>query len=119
QFHPEVTHSLHGQQLIENFVVHICGCNQDWTPDTFIETTVAGLREQLQNDHVILALSGGVDSSVAAVLLHQAIGQNLHCIFVDNGLLRKNEFEQVLDSYKHMGLNIKGVNAKDYFYGKL
>lgn len=119
QFHPEVTHSLDGQQLIKNFVVHICGCRQDWTPDTFIETTVASLREQLQNDHVILALSGGVDSSVAAVLLHQAIGKHLHCIFVDNGLLRKDEFEQVLDSYKHMGLNIKGIDAKAKFYEQL
>lgn len=119
QFHPEVTHSLDGKQLIENFVIHICGCKQDWTPDTFIETTVTELKEKLQNDHVILALSGGVDSSVAAVLLHQAIGKNLHCIFVDNGLLRKDEFEQVLDSYKHMGLNIKGIDAKDKFYDQL
>lgn len=119
QFHPEVTHSTNGKTLIENFVVDICRCSQDWTPDTFIETTIAELREKLQNDHVILALSGGVDSSVAAVLLHQAIGKNLHCIFVDNGLLRKNEFEQVLDSYKHMGLNIKGIDAKQRFYGQL
>ncbi|QNL52148.1 glutamine-hydrolyzing GMP synthase [Olivibacter sp. SDN3] len=119
QFHPEVTHTTNGKTLIENFVVDICGCNQDWTPDTFIETTIAELREKLQSDHVILALSGGVDSSVAAVLLHQAIGKNLHCIFVDNGLLRKDEFEQVLDSYKHMGLNIKGIDAKERFYGQL
>lgn len=119
QFHPEVTHSLDGKKLIENFVLNICGCSQDWTPDTFIETTISELRLKLKNDHVILALSGGVDSSVAAILLHQAIGKNLHCIFVDNGLLRKNEFEQVLDSYKHMGLNIKGINAKDRFYGQL
>ncbi|WP_134091203.1 glutamine-hydrolyzing GMP synthase [Olivibacter sp. XZL3] len=119
QFHPEVTHSLDGKKLLENFVINICGCSQDWTPDTFIETTIAELKEKLQNDHVILALSGGVDSSVAAVLLHQAIGKNLHCIFVDNGLLRKDEFEQVLDSYKHMGLNIKGIDAKALFYDKL
>lgn len=119
QFHPEVTHSLDGKKLLENFVINICGCSQDWTPDTFIETTIAELKEKLQNDHVILALSGGVDSSVAAVLLHQAIGKNLHCIFVDNGLLRKDEFEQVLDSYKHMGLNIKGIDAKALFYDQL
>src|SRR5690606_4752637 len=119
QFHPEVTHSTDGAILLKNFVVGICGCSQDWTPDAFVETTVASLKEQLGDDHVIMALSGGVDSTVAAVLLHQAIGQNLHCIFVDHGLLRKNEYEQVLDSYKNMGLNIKGVNAKELFYGRL
>jgi len=119
QFHPEVTHSTDGQVLLKNFVVDICGCSQDWTPDTFVETTVAELKAQLGDDHVIMALSGGVDSTVAAVLLHQAIGKNLHCIFVDHGLLRKNEYEQVLDSYKNMGLNIKGVNAKELFFGRL
>jgi GMP synthase (glutamine-hydrolysing) len=119
QFHPEVTHSTDGKQLLANFLVDICGCSQDWTPDSFIETTIASLREKLGNDKVVLGLSGGVDSSVAAVLLHQAIGRNLYCIFVDNGLLRKNEFESVLDSYKHMGLNVRGINAKDRFLSQL
>lgn len=119
QFHPEVTHSTDGKQLLDNFLVDICGCQQDWTPDAFIDTTIASLKETIGNDKVVLGLSGGVDSSVAAVLLHQAIGKNLHCIFVDNGLLRKDEFEQVLDSYKHMGLNVKGVNAKDRFLSQL
>ncbi|SEN17019.1 GMP synthase (glutamine-hydrolysing) [bacterium A37T11] len=119
QFHPEVTHSTDGPKLLYNFIVNICGCVQDWTPATFIETTIARLQEQLGHDHVIMALSGGVDSTVAAILLHHAIGKNLHCIFVDNGLLRKDEFEQVLESYKHMGLNIKGINAKDKFYSQL
>ncbi|ALJ00290.1 glutamine-hydrolyzing GMP synthase [Rufibacter tibetensis] len=119
QFHPEVTHSAEGKTLLRNFVVHISGCSQDWTPDIFIESTVAELREQIGNDKVILGLSGGVDSSVAAMLIHQAIGKNLYCIFVDNGLLRKNEFEDVLHSYKDMGLNVKGVDAKDQFYSSL
>src|SRR5690554_1586474 len=119
QFHPEVTHSVDGTTLLHNFVVGICGCSQDWTPDSFVESTVARLRTELGDDHVIMALSGGVDSTVAAVLLHRAIGANLHCVFVDHGLLRKGEFEQVLDSYKHMGLNIKGVNAKERFYQQL
>lgn len=119
QFHPEVTHSEEGKELVRNFVVHICGCSQDWTPDLFAESTVANLKEQLGNDKVILGLSGGVDSSVAAVLIHRAIGENLHCIFVDNGLLRKNEFESVLESYQGMGLNVKGVDAKDQFYSAL
>lgn len=119
QFHPEVTHSTDGKQLLENFLVDICNCSQDWTPDAFIESTVASLKEQLGDDKVILGLSGGVDSSVAAVLLHQAIGKNLHCIFVDNGLLRKGEFEQVLDSYQHMGLNVRGVRAGNRFLGQL
>jgi GMP synthase (glutamine-hydrolysing) len=119
QFHPEVTHSTDGKQILENFLVGICGCIQDWTSEHFIDTTVAELKEQLGNDKVILGLSGGVDSSVAAVLIHKAIGQNLHCIFVDNGLLRKNEFEEVLDSYKGMGLNVTGVNSSQLFYDAL
>jgi GMP synthase (glutamine-hydrolysing) len=119
QFHPEVYHSLEGAQLLKNFVINICGCKGSWTSSSFIDTTVAELKQKIGNDKVILGLSGGVDSSVAAVLLHKAIGANLHCIFVDNGLLRKNEFENVLDSYKHMGLNVKGVNAKQRFYDAL
>ena len=119
QFHPEVTHSVDGKQLLHNFLVDICGCKQDWTPDSFIETTIAALKEKLGDDKVVLGLSGGVDSSVAAVLLHQAIGTNLHCIFVDNGLLRKDEYQSVLDSYQHMGLNIKGIDAKQRFYDAL
>lgn len=116
QFHPEVHHSVDGLQILRNFVVDICGCEQSWTPASFIETTVAELKAKLGNDKVVMGLSGGVDSTVAAVLLHKAIGQNLHCIFVDNGLLRKNEFESVLESYKGMGLNVKGVDAKARFY---
>jgi GMP synthase (glutamine-hydrolysing) len=119
QFHPEVTHSVEGKILLRNFVVHICKCSQDWTPDTFIESTVENLKKQIGDDKVVLGLSGGVDSSVAAVLIHKAIGKNLHCIFVDNGLLRHNEFEEVLESYKNMGLNVKGVNAKERFYTAL
>ncbi len=119
QFHPEVTHSLDGKQLLNNFLVDICGCVQDWTPNAFVETTIAELKEKLGDDKVVLGLSGGVDSSVAAVLLHHAIGKNLHCIFVDNGLLRKDEFQSVLDSYQHMGLNVKGVDAKQRFYNAL
>lgn len=119
QFHPEVTHSIEGKTVLRNFVVHICGCSQDWTPDIFVETTVAALKEKLGGDKVVLGLSGGVDSSVAATLIHQAIGSNLHCIFVDNGLLRKNEFEEVLNSYQGMGLNVKGVDARHQFYEAL
>lgn len=119
QFHPEVTHTTEGKNLLRNFVVHICGCAQDWTPDQFVETTVADLKAKLGNDTVVMALSGGVDSTVAAVLIHKAIGKNLHCIFVDNGLLRKDEFENVLKSYEGMGLNIKGVDAKELFYSSL
>jgi len=119
QFHPEVYHSLEGAVLLKNFMVDICGCSQDWTPDSFVDESVAQLKAQIGDDKVILGLSGGVDSSVAAVLLNKAIGKNLHCIFVDNGLLRKNEFSQVLDSYQHMGLNVKGVNASDKFYEAL
>ncbi len=119
QFHPEVTHSLEGKNLLRNFVVHICECKQDWTPDQFVETTVEGLKNKLGNDKVVMALSGGVDSTVAAMLIHKAIGKNLYCIFVDNGLLRKDEFQQVLTSYKGMGLNIKGVDSKNKFYSAL
>jgi GMP synthase (glutamine-hydrolysing) len=119
QFHPEVYHSTQGTILLENFIKDICKCKQDWTPDSFIENTVADLKSKLGNNKVVLGLSGGVDSSVAAMLLHKAIGKNLHCIFVDNGLLRKGEFEQVLQSYLHLGLNVKGVNAADQFYDAL
>ena len=119
QFHPEVTHSTDGKILLENFLVDICGCSQDWTSAAFVETTIADIKATVGNDKVVLALSGGVDSSVAAVLLHKAIGTNLHCIFVDNGLLRKNEYESVLEQYKDFGLNIKGVDAKDKFLGQL
>lgn len=119
QFHPEVTHTTEGKNLLRNFVLHICECAQDWTPDQFVDTTIAELKRKLGDDQVVMALSGGVDSTVAATLIHRAVGKNLHCIFVDNGLLRKNEFRQVLDSYQHMGLNIKGVDAKEKFYNAL
>lgn len=119
QFHPEVYHSEEGKVLLENYVLNICGCEANWTPDSFIDTTVDALKAKLQGDKVVLGLSGGVDSSVAAVLLHRAVGENLYCIFVDNGLLRKNEFEEVLHSYRNMGLNIIGVDAKDKFYTAL
>lgn len=119
QFHPEVTHSLEGKTLLRNFVVDICKCSQDWTPGSFIEQTVQQLKEQIGTDNVILGLSGGVDSSVAAVLLHKAIGSQLHCIFVDNGLLRKDEFSSVLQQYEGMGLNVKGVDASKKFYTEL
>ncbi|GAB3646659.1 glutamine-hydrolyzing GMP synthase [Echinicola sediminis] len=119
QFHPEVTHSLEGKNLLRNFVVQICGCSQDWTSDVFIDSSIAELKEKLGDDKVVMGLSGGVDSSVAATLIHRAIGDNLTCVFVDNGLLRKNEYEEVLDSYKHMGLNVIGVDAKQRFYDAL
>ncbi|MEJ6583951.1 MAG: glutamine-hydrolyzing GMP synthase [Crocinitomicaceae bacterium] len=119
QFHPEVYHSTEGSLLLKNFLVDVCGCTQDWTPTVFVDETVANLKAEIGSDSVILGLSGGVDSSVAAVLLHKAIGANLHCIFVDNGLLRKNEFNSVLESYKGMGLNVKGVNASQKFYAEL
>lgn len=119
QFHPEVYHSLQGLQLLENFVVGICGCSQTWTPVSFVEDTVARMQELLGQDKVVLGLSGGVDSSVTAVLLSQAIGDRLHCIFVNNGLLRKNEFESVLEQYQGMGLNVKGVDASEQFLSAL
>ena len=119
QFHPEVYHTTEGSKLLKNFLVDICKCSQNWTPDSFIESTITALKNKLGNDKVILGLSGGVDSSVAAVLLHKAIGANLYCIFVDNGLLRKNEFEDVLHSYLDLGLNVKGVDATDKFMDAL
>ena len=115
QFHPEVYHTKEGTKLLENFLVNIAGLEQDWTPDAFVETTVRELQEEIGDDKVILGLSGGVDSSVASILLHKAIGDRLHCIFVNNGLLRKNEFETVLEQYKGMGLNVKGVDASARF----
>ena len=119
QFHPEVFHTLQGSQLLRNFVVDICGSKQDWSADSFVETTVAELKAQLGDDKVILGLSGGVDSSVAAVLLHKAIGQNLTCIFVDHGMLRKNEFRDVMEDYKCLGLNVIGVDASEKFFADL
>ncbi len=119
QFHPEVYHSSDGKQLLDNFVVSICRCSQNWTPDSFIESTIADIQKQVGDEKVVLGLSGGVDSSVAAMLLHQAIRKNLVCIFVDNGVLRKNEFEHVLEQYKVLGLNVIGVDAKDQFLDKL
>ena len=119
QFHPEVYHSTEGKILIENFVVHIAKASQTWTPNSFVESTVSEIRDTVKNENVVLGLSGGVDSSVAALLLHRAIGEQLTCIFVDNGLLRKNEFKDVLDKYKSLGLNVKGVDAKQLFYDSL
>lgn len=119
QFHPEVVHSVEGKNLLKNFIYKVCGCSGDWTPGSFIDETVDALKKQLGNDQVILGLSGGVDSGVAAMLLHRAIGKNLHCVFVNNGLLRKNEYEQVLDAYQHFGLNIHGVDASEDFYREL
>jgi len=119
QFHPEVTHSEEGKIVLRNFVVHICDCAQDWTPDIFVESTVLSLQQTLGADKVVMGLSGGVDSSVAATLIHRAIGDQLYCIFVDNGLLRKHEYQQVLASYENMGLNVVGVDAKQKFYQAL
>lgn len=119
QFHPEVFHTTQGSQLLRNFVVDICGSRQDWSSASFIETTVAELREQLGQDRVILGLSGGVDSSVAAVLLHRAIGERLTCIFVDHGMLRKNEFNDVMNDYRALGLNVIGVDASQKFFSEL
>ncbi len=119
QFHPEVYHSTEGKKILKNFLVNICGCTCDWTPEHFITDTVAALKNQIGNRKVIMALSGGVDSTVAATLIHKAIGENLYGIFVDNGVLRKDEFEQVLATYNELGLNVKGIDAKEHFYTKL
>ena len=119
QFHPEVYHSIEGKKILRNFLVHICGCSRDWTPAHFISDTVASLKKQIGNRKVIMALSGGVDSTVAATLIHQAIGDHLYGIFVDNGVLRKDEFENVLTTYAKLGLNVKGIDAKQRFYREL
>ncbi len=119
QFHPEVTHSLEGSKILENFVVNICKCPCDWTPASYVKDSIVELRNKIGNDTVVLGLSGGVDSSVAAILMHKAIGKQLNCIFIDNGLLRKNEFEEVLESYKGLGLNVKGVKANKEFLSEL
>jgi len=119
QFHPEVYHSSEGKTILKNFLTKVCGCSQDWTPAHFVSDTVAALKEKIGNKRVIMALSGGVDSTVAATLLHKAIGDNLFGIFVDNGVLRKNEFEEVLAIYGQLGLNVKGVDAREHFYTKL
>lgn len=119
QFHPEVTHSLEGKNLLRNFVVQICNCKQEWTSDVFIDATIEELVHTIGKDRVVMGLSGGVDSSVAATLIDRAIGEKLICVFVDNGLLRKNEFEEVLESYKGLGLNVIGVDAKQKFYDAL
>ncbi len=116
QFHPEVYHSLEGKKILSNFLTSVCHCKCDWTPEHFISDSVSRIKEQVGNSQVIMALSGGVDSTVAAVLIHKAIGDRLTGIFVDNGLLRKNEFEHVLKSYNSMGLNVKGIDAKEHFY---
>ena len=119
QFHPEVYHSIEGKKILKNFLIDVCKCSQDWTPAHFIQNTVQDLSRQIGNRKVIMALSGGVDSTVAATLIHKAIGNRLHGIFVDNGVLRKNEFEQVLESYKKIGLNVRGIDARKSFYNKL
>lgn len=119
QFHPEVYHSIEGKKMIKNFLLDICGCTQDWTPNSFIAEAVANIKETVGDNEVIMALSGGVDSTVAATLIAKAIGNKLHGIFVDNGVLRKNEFENVLSTYRKIGLNVKGVDAKEKFYEAL
>ena len=116
---PEVYHSTEGAQLLQNFVLRICGCQADWTPIAFVEESISALKEKLGEDEVIMGLSGGVDSTVAAMLIHHAIGSRLHCIFVDNGLLRKHEFEEVLQAYEGLGLNVTGVRAQTLFYDAL
>ena len=119
QFHPEVYHSTEGKKIIKNFLVNICGCSQNWTPASFVHETVAQLKKQIGDAQVIMALSGGVDSTVAATLISKAIGKNLHGIFVDNGVLRKDEFEQVLETYKQLDLNVTGIDSKELFYKEL
>ena len=119
QFHPEVYHTTDGKKLLGNFLIKIANIKQDWTPDSFVEMTVKEIRETVGDQKVILGLSGGVDSTVAAILLNKAIGDQLQCIFVNNGLLRKNEFESVLNQYQGMGLNVKGVDATDQFLNAL
>lgn len=119
QFHPEVYHSIEGKKILHNFLVNICHCSQDWTPAHFITDTVAALKKQIGDGKVVMAISGGVDSTVAATLISRAIGKNLHGIFVDNGVLRKDEFESVLNTYKQLGLNVKGIDARKKFYDKL
>lgn len=119
QFHPEVTHSLEGPKMLSNFILGVCGCSGTWTPESYIEDTVQALQKRIGDKSVLLGLSGGVDSTVAAVLLQKAIGDRLHCFFIDNGLLRKNEFEQVLESYNGLGLQVYGINAKQEFYEAL
>lgn len=119
QFHPEVYHSTEGKKILQNFLVNICGCKQDWTPASFVHETIESLKQQIGNGSVIMALSGGVDSTVAATLISRAIGDRLHGIFVDNGVLRKNEFEQVLETYRQIGLNVTGVDRKQLFYAAL
>lgn len=119
QFHPEVHHTTEGRKMLENFVIQIAGCQSTWSPELFVEKSVKALKEEIGNEQVILGLSGGVDSSVAAVLLDRAIGKNLYCIFVNHGLLRKNEYDEVLNSYKGMGLNVKGVDASERFFNAL
>ena len=119
QFHPEVYHSIEGKKILHNFLVNICHCSQNWTPAHFVSDTVTSLKKQIGDRKVVMAISGGVDSTVAATLISRAIGKNLHGIFVDNGVLRKNEFETVLNTYKQLGLNVKGINAKQRFYDRL
>jgi GMP synthase (glutamine-hydrolysing) len=119
QFHPEVYHSTEGKKIIQNFLVDVCGCKQDWTPASFVTETVDALKKQIGDAHVIMALSGGVDSTVAATLISKAIGNRLHGIFVDNGVLRKGEFEQVLETYRQLDLNVTGIDAKQLFYDAL
>ena len=119
QFHPEVYHSIDGKKILYNFLINISKIKQSWTASSFVESTIRELRSKIKDEKVILGLSGGVDSSVAAVILNKAIGENLYCVFIDNGLLRKNEFDSVLDQYKGMGLNVIGVDAKQRFYNEL